>query len=474
MNPIAFNDLAAAVGAAPVVGPAIRAVCTDTRELKPNSLFVALRGDTFDGHDYLAQAAAGGAVAALVDRDVPPVDGLTQIRVDDARRAMGRLATFVRRRFKGTVIAVAGSNGKTGTKHLIHAALSSKLRGTMSPKSFNNDVGVPVTLFAAGEDDDFVVLEMGTNHPGEIAHLSCMAEPDVAVITNVGAEHLEFFGDLDGVARENAAVADGLCFGSGPVDAALVYNADDDRLGRALDQAMYFTRAVTYRELFFFGGEEGGSLDAVDVRCGVDGVRFRVRNDPATFPGAPSDQAFHVPLLGRHAATNALAAILVGRHLGLTDADLAAGLSRVTGPPMRLQVERAGPVTILNDAYNANPTSMAAALETLRDLPTAGRRVAVLGDMLEMGDAAAPGHAEAGRLAAACHLDALVCVGPLSAGIAAAATAAGIANVSHVATTADAAAAVPAMLHAGDLVLLKGSRGMRLERVAAAIHGAFD
>ena len=217
MDPISFADLtaAAAVAASPAAGPTVHAVCTDSRQMRPDSLFVALRGDSFDGHDHLAAAAAGGAVAALVDRDVPPVPGLALVRVDDARRAMGRLATFVRRRFKGTVIAVAGSNGKTGTKHLIHAALSSKLRGSMSPKSFNNDVGVPVTLFAAEATDDFVVLEMGTNHPGEIAHLSRMAEPDVAVVTNIGAEHLEFFGDLAGVARETAAIVVGMVVTAG-------------------------------------------------------------------------------------------------------------------------------------------------------------------------------------------------------------------------------------------------------------------
>ena len=447
MEPIHLRDVAAAVGAASTNGPTVRAVCTDTRDIRPDSLFVALRGDTFDGHDYLAQAAAGGAVAALVDRDVPPVPGLTLVRVDDARRAMGRLATFVRRRFKGTVIAVAGSNGKTGTKHLIHAALSSTLRGSMSPKSFNNDVGVPVTLFAADPTDDFVVLEMGTNHPGEIAHLSRMAEPDIAVITNVGAEHLEFFGDLAGVARENAQVTAGM-----PPSGVVFVNGDQfdaSRLDEPLD-----------REVFTFGLGPHNQLFATDVTAGVAGVDFKVNGHP-----------FHVPLLGRHTAANAMAAICLGHLLEVSYDDLRRGLATTTGPQWRLQLDRVGPIAVLNDAYNANPTSMSAALETLRDLPATGRRVAVLGDMLEMGDAAAAGHAEVGRLAAG--LDVLVCVGPLSAGTAAAAKDAHVPVVYHVLTTTEAAELAPTLLRAGDLVLLKASRGLRLERVSAAIAAAF-
>ena len=452
MDPITLAEIVAAVGAPPAAGPVVQAVCTDTREIAPNSLFVALRGESFDGHAYLAQAAAGGAVAALVDRDVPAVAGLALIRVDDARRAMGRLATAVRRRFKGTVIAVAGSNGKTGTKHLIHAALSSTLRGSMSPKSFNNDVGVPVTLFAADPADDFVVLEMGTNHPGEIAHLSRMAEPDVAVVTNIGAEHLEFFGDEEGVARENAQVTAGM-----PLRGTVYVNEDDGWL------------LNSDREEITFGLTGNADVQAGDVACGADGVGFTAVWDSRDAPRQP----FFIPLLGRHTAANALAAILVGRRLGVPMDDIRRGLSTVTGPAMRLQVEQAGPVTVLNDAYNANPTSMAAALDTLRDLTTAGRRVAVLGDMLEMGDAAAAGHADVGRRAAAAGVDVLVCVGPLSAGTAAAAKDAGLPVVWHVLTTTEAAAAVPPLLRAGDLVLLKASRGIRLERVADAIRAAF-
>ena len=454
MTPLTLTEIVHATAGSPTgpdPGP-IAAVCTDTRDLRSGSLFVALRGDTFDGHAYLAQAAAGGAVAALVDRDVPAPPGMALVRVDDARRAMGRLATFVRRRFNGTVIAVAGSNGKTGTKHLIHAALSSCLRGSMSPKSFNNDVGVPVTLFAADETDDYVIVEVGTNHPGEIAHLSRMCEPDVAVITSIGAEHLEFFGDLAGVARENMQIVDGMRPG-GP----LFVNADDNG-----DLMIDLLDALDRPEVMF-GFSGAADLCVTDAVCDAAGVRFRVG-----FDGEP----FFVPLLGRHTAANAAAAVGVGRHLGLSDDDISRGLAAATGPAMRLQLDRVGDLTIINDAYNANPTSMRAALETLRDLPAPGRRVAVLGDMLELGDAGPAEHAAAGALAAACGVDLLVAVGPLATEIAAAATAAGLPAVTHVGTSAEAAIVVPPLLRGGDLVLLKASRGVRLERVAEAIRAA--
>ncbi len=459
MAPLSLDDIVMAT-AGTCDGPAglvVHSVCTDTRAITPGSLFVALRGDRFDGHDHLPAAAAGGAVAALVDRDVPAVPGLVLVRVDDARRAMGRLATAVRRRFRGSVIAVAGSNGKTGTKHLIHAALSSQLRGSMSPKSFNNDVGVPVTLFAADASDDFVVLEMGTNHPGEIAHLSRMAEPDVAVITNVGAEHLEFFGDLAGVAKENAQVTAGMTLAG-----TLVINGDDANLVSHVIAGQAGPHATR------FGWAEGNTARPTNVRCTADGTTFDWVDDVAGNVGP-----FFVPLLGRHVAANALAAILVARGMGVPHGEIRRGLSAATGPEWRLQLDRVGPVTVLNDAYNANPTSTAAALDTVRDLPTAGRRVAVLGDMLEMGHAAAAGHADVGRLAAAAGVDVLVCVGPLSAATAAAAKDAGLGVVLHVLTTAEAAALVPTLLRGGDLVLLKASRGIHLEAVADAIHTAF-
>ncbi len=431
--------------------PPVTAVCTDTRHMTPQSCFVALRGDRFDGHAYLQQAAKGGAIVAIVDAPpAEPIPGLHLLLVPDTRIALGKIATLVRKQLRAKVIAVAGSNGKTSTKHLIHAALSPRLRGTISPKSYNNDIGVPLTIFPAEASHDYVVLEVGTNHPGEIHTLSKMALPDIAVITNCGAEHLAGLGDLDGVRRENAAIVDGLS-----PTGLLVVNGDDQALLDALGG--YRGRMLT------FGFNSTNDLFASDVRCDEKGVRFRLNN---------SRQEVFVPLLGRHNAANALAAIAVARRLAVPESVAYAGLAEATGAEMRLQLKRLPELTLLNDAYNANPDSMKAALETLAAFPATNRRVAILGDMLELGDASERFHRELGTFAAARRLDALICIGPSALAIADSARRAGMSSetIVHYPDAATAAGDVRRLLHPNDLVLLKASRGIHLETIAAALE----
>lgn len=460
MKPITYQQIRQATGARPLTAipgdvPPIEVVNTDSRrtESRP-SLFIALRGEHFDGHNYLSDAAGGGAaVVALVERMPPaPPPNLHLLQVPDTYAAMAKLARFVRQQLKCWVIAVAGSNGKTGTKLLIDAALRGKLRGSISPKSFNNHVGVPITIFPADPMQDYLVLEMGTNHPGEIQPLSEMAQPDVAVITSVGAEHLEGLGDLMGVRRENASIIAGL-----NPKGMLVVNGDDKDLVAAV--APYPGQRVT------FGFDEGNDLFAADVRCDEHGVRFLLNGRREAF----------VPLLGRHTAANALAAVAVGRKLMVPEDVILEGLAHAEGPDMRLQFKRAGDVTILNDAYNANPSSMRAAIDTLAGLNVGSRRVAVLGDMRELGAASERYHREVGEYAAtAGRLDLLVCVGVQAEQIADAAVAAGTPDrtVFHYPDAPAAARAAPDWVRAGDLVLVKASRGMRLETVADAIAAA--
>ncbi|MGA2231153.1 MAG: UDP-N-acetylmuramoyl-tripeptide--D-alanyl-D-alanine ligase, partial [Tepidisphaeraceae bacterium] len=265
MNPLSIQDVCRAVGGEMLCIPAtaepiIAAVCTDSRRIEANSLFFALRGEKFNGHAFCAQVAEKGAIAAVVDhRPHNAPESLQLIQVGDTRRALGQLGQFVRQQFTGRVIAVAGSNGKTGTKHLIDAALHGPLRGTISPKSFNNDIGVPVTIFAAKADDDYLVLEIGTNHHGEIAPLSKIAAPDIAVITNCSEEHLEGLTDLDGVRRENARIIDGLS-----PKGLLVVNGDEPELLEAVSH--WHGARVT------FGFAESNDIWAGDVRCGLDGT----------------------------------------------------------------------------------------------------------------------------------------------------------------------------------------------------------
>lgn len=425
----------------------VKAISTDTRTVTPGSLFVALRGERFDAHQFVEQARQAGAIGAIVQArpaDVP--EDFPLIEVADTRKALGKLANFLRKRFRHTkVIAVAGSNGKTGTKHLIHAALGKRFSGTISPKSFNNDIGVPLTLFAVESRHDYVVVECGTNHPGEIETLSRIAEPDVAVITNAGPEHLEFLGDLDGVRKENAAIASSMAAGG-----CLIVNGDDRALVASC--AGFAGRKVT------FGLDKKNDLWADQIACDFDGVSFRVNG---------SRLRVRIPLLGRHVASNALAAIGVARRYGVTDEQMLAGLAQATGPAMRLEPVEADGIRFLNDAYNANPASVLAALETLNDLQHPGRKIAVLGDMLELGPGSDDFHREAGRQAMRCRLDGLFCVGPLAALIAAGAVRSGMSSgrVEALADVDEAAGILRERLRPGDLVLLKGSRGVGLEQV---------
>jgi UDP-N-acetylmuramoyl-tripeptide--D-alanyl-D-alanine ligase len=445
MNPLNLEQIRQAIHAQLIGGDSstnIHSICTDTRKLKPGCLFIALKGENHDGHHHLATAAAGGAIAAMVHDDC--LTHLPLLQVADTRKAMGQLAASVRRQLNGIVIAVAGSNGKTGTKGLIHSALSGSKTGTASPKSFNNDIGVPLTIFDADPSHDYLVLEIGTNHPGEILNLTKIAQPDVAVITSIGAEHLEFLGNIDGVIKENAQIIVGL-----NPDGLAVINGDCTALHPAIVE--YPGRIIR----FGFGSQN--DLYPTDIQCTLDGVRFRLEGMP-----------IFIPQIGRHNAVNAMAAIAVGRHLGVAMSDIVAGLANATGPEMRLQLQTAGTIKILNDAYNANPHSMQAALETLRDMKTDGRKIAILGDMRELGDTADGYHQKIGAFAADCDLDQLICIGEKSKLMADMAFENRL-PVVHYKSAVDCSADIAEIVTEGDLVLIKASRGMKLETVANSI-----
>jgi UDP-N-acetylmuramoyl-tripeptide--D-alanyl-D-alanine ligase len=455
MKPLTIQQVRQAVGGKalvpiPATAPMVQAVCTDTRRMQPGSLFVAISGDKFDAHDFLPDAAKGGAVAALVQRDPESkLPNLYLIEVKDTRVALGKLATYVRMQMRSKVIGVAGSNGKTSTKYLIDSILGSKLRGTMSPKSFNNDIGVPLTILPADPTQDYLVLEMGTNHPGEIKVLTEMARPDIAVITNCGAEHLEFLGDLMGVRQENAAIIKGM-----NAQSLLVVNGDDPEQLSAISP--FKGKRIT------FGFESQNDLFATEIRCDETGTRFLLNGRLEVF----------VPMLGKHSASNSLAAIAVGRAMRMNEKDIIGALSVAQGPDMRLQMQDLpGQISLLNDAYNANPNSMRAALETAAALQPPGRRVAVLGDMRELGKSSERYHREIGEFAAKCGLEVLACVGTQAQFIADSAERAGMPTgaIVRFADSGAAANEIPRWLRPGDLVLLKASRTIHLERVAQAI-----
>lgn len=459
-------------------------VSIDTRTLGPGDAFVALRGERFDAHDFLPQALASGAGLVLVHDEAawlrvePKPAHVGAVLVENTLDALATLARAHRTTLAraGTrVLAVAGSNGKTSTVRLLDAALGASLRGSASQKSFNNSVGVPLTLLAARPGDDYVVCEAGTNAPGELAHLARIIEPDVVVLTSLGREHLEGLGDLAGVAAEEASILAGLRPGG------LAFVGDEPLL---VDAA---------RKRLAQHGHGPGALRVVGAREGSD---VRVEQIVQSFERglsfgiverAGGRAGFALPMLGAHNAGNAALAIAVARALGVGDVALAQGLARVAAAPMRLE-RRTTPqgVRVLNDAYNANPESMLAAIATTEALlaSDAGvfqRRLLVLGDMLELGPQAPALHAEVLSAAQASAARTtvptiIVAVGPLMQAAAARdTTGSGPARV-VAAPTRDAASALlgagPAKLRSGDLVLLKGSRGMGLEKLMATLAGA--
>ena len=432
----------------------VKNVSTDSRAVKAGDLFFAIKGEKFDGHDFVAEVAGKGAVAVVVERargeglraKVPA--GCAVLAVDEVRAALGRLAAVYRQEFTPLMTAVGGSNGKTTTKELLASVLRQKLTTLWSEASFNNDIGVPITLLRLGKAHQAAVLEAGTNHPGELAPLVDLIRPQYGVITSIGREHLEFFGDVAGVAREEGWLAELL-----PADGVLFVNGDSEWSEVIAQRAR--CRVVRVG----FGAKN--DWRAGKVRLDKNGATFQV-----TAPKAEYSGEYRVNLLGRHQVVNALLAVGSGEEHGLGRAEIQRGLAECQPPKMRMQLWEAGGVRVLDDCYNANADSMRVALDTLCELPLQGRRVAVLGDMAELGVAGEAAHEEVGRQVAALKIGQLFTVGANSAATARAARAAGLTRVIEFVDVEAALRAVKNFLKPGDVVLLKASRSSRLERIA--------
>ena len=413
-------------------------VSTDTRTLVPGSLYVAIAGENHDGHGFVADAFERGAAAAIVSDPKALPAGKPAVAVADTRRALGALTAAYRASLAARVIAVTGSAGKTSTVRLLDAALGAGLAGTASPKSYNNDIGVPLTVLAARETDDYLVCEIGTSAPGEIAPLAAIARPDVAMITSIGRAHLETLGDLAGVRREKAAIFSALA----PDAHALIPSIDPDLRELAPPHA----RTV--------GTCENAHLRVEDVRSHAGGVSF-------TLDG----HAFECPLPGAHHAVNAAFAVAAAGALGLDPETIARGLAGAELPEMRGGVSRIDTVTLVNDAYNANPESTAASLLAFAAAHAeAERRVVVLGDMLELGPHAPAAHDEIAAMVRGLGFDVVIAVGPeMSRALA------GLADLAFD-SVEGVEARIAHQVAGGDAVLLKGSRAMALERVEHAVR----
>jgi UDP-N-acetylmuramoyl-tripeptide--D-alanyl-D-alanine ligase len=425
-------------------GARIDSVSTDSRALKPGSLFVALRGEKFDGHHFISQVAQSGAAGAIVEEaalaDLPP--DFAVIRVGDTLVALQRMAASYRRTLPMKVINITGSNGKTSTKDFTAEVLSGRGRVTKTEGNLNNHIGLPLTILRASASDDFGVFEIGMNHVGEIAPLARISRPDAAVITNIGVAHIEYMGSSEAIAQEKGMLAEAV----GP-DGFVVLPVDD----AFTDSIAARTHAKVIR-----AGLEHGDLYASDLKPDSEGTHFVAHAGGRMAEG-------HITAPGRHMVRNAMLAVAVGIEYGVPLEECLEGLRRAKLTKGRLERKMVRGISILDDSYNANPDSMVAALETLGQVP--GRRIAVLGQMNELGIESERGHRRVGEAAAREKIDYVITIGAIASGIASAAREHGVRHTLNLDTTAEAAAILRSMVRNGDTVLIKGSRSVKMETI---------
>jgi len=449
MNSLTLSQIAQFAGASLSSGDGtavINKVSTDSRTIKPGELFVALRGENFEGHDFVAASAKAGGTGALVDLkwvgNVP--NNFALLRATDTLQAYQTLAANYRRSLAMKVLAITGSNGKTSTKDFAAAVLARRFRVTKTEGNFNNHVGLPRTILEATSEDEVAVWEIGMNHPGEIAALSKIAAADAAIVTNIGVAHIEFMGSREAIALEKGALAEAI-----EPQGTVVLNADDP-----------FTEGIAARTRakVVLAGTTGGAVRAIEIRQSAEGSEFTI------VEGAHRCRA-QLPVAGSHMVQNALLAVAAGRAFGLSIEECAAGLAAAPLTKARLQIKEINGVQFLDDSYNANPDSMKAALRTLVELDTEGKRIAVLGEMRELGAESERGHREVGETAATLGVNQLITIGDTAELIAQGARTAGLDKVSSVRSTAEAAKLLGEIAAPGDLVLIKGSRAARTEEV---------
>jgi len=452
-----IRDVLQATGATLLRGDPLRqlaGVSTDTRELTEGQFFFALAGPNFDGAHFARQAAQRGAAGLMVaSEDGAPPPSLGDLSCDtpvllhrSPRSALSALASWHREQLSAPVIGITGSCGKTTTKNILIELLATRARVVGSPNSFNNDIGVPHTLFLADPATQAVVVEMGTNHPGEIAALCRTARPTAGIITCVGASHLEGLHSIEGVAREKSALAATL-----PADGLCVLNADC--------RWTPYMKSITAARVITFSVEGEGDLNASEIWFHAGGTTFKLEGREITSP-----------LLGLHNVQNLIAALACCRGLGLTLDEVLPAISRLKPAHRRLERQHVRGLTLIDDSYNANPESARASVRVLSGLHGHARRVLVLGDMAELGNLAGELHHAIGAEAARAGIDLCVFVGDLVRASAAGAMEAGLAaeRIVVCADVDEAIRRVPALLAAGDCVLVKGSRRTGLDRFVTA------
>ncbi|MCJ7458503.1 MAG: UDP-N-acetylmuramoyl-tripeptide--D-alanyl-D-alanine ligase [candidate division Zixibacteria bacterium] len=432
----------------------IKGLSIDSRTIEPQNLFIAIKGEKYDGHDFIKQALDKGASCVIIsedkltDREIPYISstsGKRAVLVKDTRTALQEIAKWYRDKFNVKVVAITGTNGKTTTKEMIAEVLSKKYKVLRSEKSFNNQVGVPLTLLKITSETEVLVLELGMNQPGEIGILTRMANPDTGLITNIGPAHLEFMGSLEKIAQAKFELLENM-----DEKGKIVLNADDPWLSKRVK--------IEKRKVYTFGLEKEADFVAKNIIQNGNGFfSFSVNN---SFP-------ITIKLLGKHNVYNALAAFSAASILKIEGEKIKEALENYTPFELRMELSEVDGIKILNDSYNANPTSMGMALETLKGMKTSGNKVAVLGDMLELGEKSLEFHKTIGEKVKECEVDYLFTFGGLSSGIAQGAKDKGFEkkNIFSFQDKKSLLEKLLEILKPGDVVLFKGSRKIGLEAV---------
>jgi UDP-N-acetylmuramoyl-tripeptide--D-alanyl-D-alanine ligase len=463
MNNIKVSDILKATGGKLIQGNSellINGISTDTRSIKQGEIFFALEGENYDGHKFVEQAIHNGAAGAVISSGKKAAysfhNGFKKcalLEVADTLTALGELAKFYRNSLPASFIAVTGSNGKTTTKDMAYHVLRNFKSVSRSRKSFNNFIGVPLTIFETETAHDFCIVEMGTNAPGEIKRLSEIIFPDFAILTNISNAHLEGLENIEGVASAKSEFIENMA-----EDGTLITNADDDWCNQIADR---FNGKV-----ISFGFNQSADIKASNVKRNDSGFVFTV-NDSLTV---------NLPVFGKHNIYNALAVIAMCDTVGVGIEVICDKFMDFKLPPMRMEKQICGGIVVVNDGYNSNPSSMSSALDEFSQLITSGRKVLICGDMLELGNYAERLHKEVGAKVADANIDVLWAVGPLSRFVAEEAIANGMPreNILSCETSEEMCSFVASQLKKDDTVLIKGSRRMKLECVLRQIENCFS
>ncbi len=423
----------------------LKGISIDSRNIESGMLFWAIKGDRYDGHDFVQSALDKGACGAVVHQDFQLPNAENLIHVEDTLNALHSLANDYRKRLGIPVIAITGTNGKTTTKEMLVSILKTTMKTATSQGNFNNHIGVPLSILTWPDDAEIGVLEMGMNHLGEINTLCQIAEPTHGIITNIGKGHLEFLKDVAGVAKAKGELLEYL-----NSKGTAFLNGDDEWL-------------ITMRNLILnsvlFGFSDSCSVQATDIENSTEAITFKVQNE-----------SIWMPVIGEYNVSNALAAIAAARHFKISWDHIRLGLENFEPVQQRMQIIQAGNIQIINDVYNANPTSMKNALMTLNEFPVNGRKIAVLGDMAELGQVSEAEHIRIGQLVKELNLDGFWSYGPLMQYAFHESQRVGFTNTHHFENHKDLTEHLLSNIQKGDVILIKGSRSSRMETVVSLLE----